>query len=296
MSWSVASSSMYSGGSRSGRVDRICPSLANVGPSSSSAARKRLRLTLRVRPRLPRRAGRTAPSGRASRRRRRSSCRVRSGGARSRLGALVRSDAGSWRARGTVRRSASSAVFTMITVQRALWLIRFGTFPSRNSLRPGHAGVADDQHVDRVFLGRLDDRHGRVVVDHHVRAAALAGDLGRVRLELVGGAAGARSPPPRRTPCQWGCRARSPARCGGRPRSDRRTPRPSATARSAVSRAIGARPSRVGRAHRHVRRRSCSCAHHARCGGRVRAGARVCRPFPRSVPAPRWVDSAPPPE
>ena len=27
-------------------------------------------------------------------------------------------------------------VFTMITVQRALWLIRFGTLPSRNSLRP----------------------------------------------------------------------------------------------------------------------------------------------------------------
>src|SRR4051812_36040082 len=29
-----------------------------------------------------------------------------------------------------------SVVLTMITVQRALWLIRFGTFPSRNSLRP----------------------------------------------------------------------------------------------------------------------------------------------------------------
>ncbi len=27
-------------------------------------------------------------------------------------------------------------VFTMITVQRALWLIRFGTLPSRNSFRP----------------------------------------------------------------------------------------------------------------------------------------------------------------
>ena len=30
----------------------------------------------------------------------------------------------------------SPIVFTMITVQRALWLMRFGTLPSRNSLRP----------------------------------------------------------------------------------------------------------------------------------------------------------------
>ena len=42
LSWSVASSSMNSGGSRSGRVERIWPSLAKVGPSSSRA-RRRLR-------------------------------------------------------------------------------------------------------------------------------------------------------------------------------------------------------------------------------------------------------------
>ena len=41
LSCSVASSSMNSGGTRSGRVERICPSLQNVGPSSSSAARRR---------------------------------------------------------------------------------------------------------------------------------------------------------------------------------------------------------------------------------------------------------------
>ena len=38
--------------------------------------------------------------------------------------------------RVTVVTSPSRVVFTMITVHRALWLIRFGTLPSRNSLRP----------------------------------------------------------------------------------------------------------------------------------------------------------------
>ena len=56
-------------------------------------------------------------------------------------------------------------------------------------LAPGHPRVADHQHVDLVLLGRLDDRHRRVVVDHDVRPAPFAGDLGRVRLQLVGGAA-----------------------------------------------------------------------------------------------------------
>ena len=39
-SWSFESSAMNSGGSRSGRVERIWPSFANVGPSSSRAARR----------------------------------------------------------------------------------------------------------------------------------------------------------------------------------------------------------------------------------------------------------------
>ena len=39
--------------------------------------------------------------------------------------------------RGTfVTTCPSPAVLTMITVHRALWLMRLGTFPSRNSLRP----------------------------------------------------------------------------------------------------------------------------------------------------------------
>ena len=56
LSRSVASSSMNSGGRRSGRVDRICPSLQNVGPSSSSAARTRL--ACRWRPTAPSESGR----------------------------------------------------------------------------------------------------------------------------------------------------------------------------------------------------------------------------------------------
>ena len=39
-SWSLASSATNSGGIRSGRVERIWPSLAKVGPSSSSASRR----------------------------------------------------------------------------------------------------------------------------------------------------------------------------------------------------------------------------------------------------------------
>ena len=65
----------------------------------------------------------------------------------------------------------------MITVQRALWLIRFGTLPSRNSLRPAIPALPTTSTSIAVLLGRLHDRHGRVVVDHHVRVAALAGDL-----------------------------------------------------------------------------------------------------------------------
>ena len=49
--------------------------------------------------------------------------------------ALARSEAGA-RAAVAAPAACPSAVFTMMTVHRALWLIRFGTFPSRNSLRP----------------------------------------------------------------------------------------------------------------------------------------------------------------
>ena len=102
------------------------------------------------------------------------------------------------RRRRTVLPSGAS-VLTMITVHRALWLMRFGTLPSRNSLRPGHPRVADDQHVDRLLLGGLHDRHGGVVVHHDLRAPALAG-------EPAGRSAGGR-------------RGRAPRGCAPRPRT-----------------------------------------------------------------------------
>ena len=53
-----------------------------------------------------------------------------------------RGNRGLWRSWSRTRTTRSEwpaspgAVFTMITVQRALWLTRFGTFPSRNFFRP----------------------------------------------------------------------------------------------------------------------------------------------------------------
>ena len=60
LSCSVASSSMNSGGRRSGRVDSIWPSLQKVGPSSSSAARTRF--ACRCRPIVPSSSGRPKSS------------------------------------------------------------------------------------------------------------------------------------------------------------------------------------------------------------------------------------------
>ena len=50
-----------------------------------------------------------------------------------------------------------------------------------------HAGVPDDEHIDLGRLGRVHDRHRGVVVDHHVRAAAAAGDPLRFLLQVFGG-------------------------------------------------------------------------------------------------------------
>ena len=60
LSCSVASSSMNSGGTRSGLVDRICPSFENVGPSSSSDERSRF--AWRRRPTAPSSSGRPKSS------------------------------------------------------------------------------------------------------------------------------------------------------------------------------------------------------------------------------------------
>jgi hypothetical protein len=52
-------------------------------------------------------------------------------------------------------------------------------------LAPGHARVPDDEHVDPLVLGRADDRHRGVVVDHDDGVAAVGGDLRHVGSELV---------------------------------------------------------------------------------------------------------------
>ena len=136
----------------------------------------------------PRPAGRTAPSARAWRRPSRSWCRATSGAARS--GSRPRSTRIVVDGRVTVVTSPSRVVFTMITVHRALWLMRFGTLPSRNSLRPAIPALPTTRTSMPCSSVACDDRQGGIVVDHHVRAAAFAGDLGRVRLQLLGRGAG----------------------------------------------------------------------------------------------------------
>jgi hypothetical protein len=125
---------MNSGGSRSGRVERICPSLQNVGPSSSSAAR--IRLACRTRPTEPSASGRPNSSF--------SPCLAKT------VAIFVpRAISRGWVAVSTcelritvalrgsrIGAATPSVVLTMITVHRALWLMRFGTLPSRNSFRP----------------------------------------------------------------------------------------------------------------------------------------------------------------
>ena len=158
---------MNSGGIRSGRVDRICPSLQNVGPSSSRASR--IRLAWRSRPIVPSASGRPNSSF--------SPCLAKTVAIFEpraiRCGSVSATGAPERRTDPAVAAGIAvvtpSVVLTMITVQRALWLIRLGTLPSRNSLRPGHARVPHDQHIDLGLLGRPDDRHRGVGVDHDVR-------------------------------------------------------------------------------------------------------------------------------
>ena len=186
---------MNSGGSRSGRVDRICPSLANVGPELFERGAQALGLPLLAD--APSSSGRPNSSFRpclantvAIRVPRAMRC-----GSVSTSAAPLLIDAGPRRAAvapPVTTVCPSPAVFTMITVQRALWLMRFGTLPEQELLAARHAGVPHDQHVDPVLLRRVDDRHRGVVVDHDVRVPPLPRDLRGVDLQLVGRAAGAR--------------------------------------------------------------------------------------------------------
>ena len=117
-----ASSSTNSCGSRPGRVDRIWPSLEKVGPSCSSASRSRLARSA---------VESVWPSARSARPYLPTMRPILSARSRSSPPASsVSSSSGS----RTV--CIPSVVLTMTTVQRALCEIRFGTLPSRNSLRP----------------------------------------------------------------------------------------------------------------------------------------------------------------
>ena len=132
------------------------------GPAPRARARSRLALALAGRPApVLVRAGRTAPS---------SPCLaktvaiLRAARHQVRLGlgldaALARIVAGRRPRRPRVG-AAASVVFTMITVQRALWLMRFGTLPSRNSLRPAMPALPTTRTSISCSSVACDDRHG----------------------------------------------------------------------------------------------------------------------------------------
>src|SRR6478735_6799959 len=115
---SERSSSTYSGATRSGRVDSICPSFPNVGPSTSNASR----------------SWRGACTSRGRRSARPASPRTTAGPSTR---AISRARPSSRRSSSSVSGSASGApVFTTVTVHWARCVTRLATLPSRNSLRP----------------------------------------------------------------------------------------------------------------------------------------------------------------
>lgn len=129
---SCESSSMNSGGKRSGRVDRICPSFANVGPSSSSAARNRC--ACRRRASDPP----SSPMGRSNSSR--TPCFASTAAIVAPRAnpppACVPFDSAALPAPRAAPLPSAEPVLTMMTVHRALWLMRFGTLPRRNCRRP----------------------------------------------------------------------------------------------------------------------------------------------------------------
>ena len=169
-SWRVASSSMNSVGRRSGRVERICPSLQNVGPSSSSAVRSRL--AWRRRPTTPSSSGRPKSS--------RSPCLAKTTPIfvprATRCGWVTASvDRRADRGRG--RRAPDGGRLAVRRVHddhRAASVVAdpVRDVAEQELLAARHPGVADDEHVDRLVLGGAHDRHRGVVVDHDVGEAA----------------------------------------------------------------------------------------------------------------------------
>ena len=181
---------MNSGGRRSGRVERICPSFANVGPSSSSALRTRL--AWRRRPVVPSSSGRPNSS----------------------FSPYFAKTAAIFVPRATSRGSVSSSTAELRMTVTERIADRRVPIPARRVhddhgaarvvvdpvrdvaeeelLASGHAGVPDHQHVDRVVVGRVHDGHRRVIVDDDVRPASLAGQAEGFDLESVGGRVRAR--------------------------------------------------------------------------------------------------------
>ena len=144
-------------------------------------------------PRAPPAAGRAVGlvlavsrlAGRASRRQPRSAQRARSAArrpARSRAAPRLRP-----------LPSGCSAVFTITTVQAALCETRFGTLPSRNSLRPLMPMLPTTRTSAVLRLGGGDDRARRIVAGGDPGPRAGAGDLLRVDGELGLGPVGRRT-------------------------------------------------------------------------------------------------------
>ena len=72
-------------------------------------------------------------------------------------------------------------VLTMITVQRALWDTRLGMFPSRNSRRPGHAEVADDDGIDASYSMAWRIASAGSSFDDHLAVTTLTGQTSAKR-------------------------------------------------------------------------------------------------------------------
>ena len=259
-SWSCASSLDELRRKQVGRVDRICPSLQNVGPSSSSASRRRL--AWRARPAVPSSSGRPNNSFRP--------ClaktvaifeprAIRCGSGLGDRGAGAQRDA----ARGGPRHRRRDPVGRVDDDHGAAGVVADPVrhVAEQELLAPGHPGVADHEHVDRArrrrrrrspSRGRRRRRRARGRASparrsasrrEGVRGRRRAGALGRAELGV-----------------RRDCRARSPARDGARRRTARRSrsPSPRPARRSAKGRC---RPSRAGWSRRCRALRS--RAHHA---------------------------------
>ena len=59
-------------------------------------------------------------------------------------------------------------------------------------LAPGHAEIADDEHVDGLLFGRRDDRPRWVGIDEDQPPTPLAGEAPRIAWELGASGVGAR--------------------------------------------------------------------------------------------------------